>query len=119
MVSTDLPITAKASGSLKPVTHQTRPLNKMLLALTGKIVEIGLLMELIEHSAGSELELAACEDRNAVLGKLLRKCGSAVMVLEGRDTRCDYLRSVMGLQCVSLRQALTISRLDEVWMSLM
>lgn len=90
---TDLPITATASGSLKP--NKTNRSATWLLQrseraddLTREIIEVRLLVVLVEHSAGSVLRICRNQEGDAVFGQLSSEVGSAMVVFESGDARC-------------------------------
>jgi len=57
-------------------------------------------VELVEDGTGSELDVVRGQDCYAILGQFARERSSPVVVLEGRDSRCE------------------ITWCDQVWMSL-
>ena len=63
----DIPITAMASGSLKPERSQRGPYAGGIV-LTRKIEEAGVLMELVEDIAASVLDVCCCYNSNSAFG---------------------------------------------------
>ena len=88
--TTDLPITASASGSLKPVSlgqgisHHVPP-----YAPTCQIVEVWFLVKLIKYSTRPVLQFIRCKHRDAIPGQLLRQRSTAVVVFESGDAGGD------------------------------
>ena len=88
-VMTNPPMTATASGSLKPVISvSTSRVFAENTRRTGEVVEVGFLVELIEDRPGPELKLGRGKDGDAVMWEFLREGCAAVMVLESGDPRC-------------------------------
>ena len=76
-----IPITATASGSLKPerlyqfcnsFRHNTRFIH------TGEIKEVRLLVELVENRARAVFQVTGCEDRDAIPRQFPRESGATV-----------------------------------------
>jgi hypothetical protein len=89
-------MTAIESGSLKPtraLQHKaqkrccsTRHIDRAVLLLTGEVVKVWLLVELIKDGAGPELDVVRGEDCYSILGQFARERCPPVVVLEGRDS---------------------------------
>jgi hypothetical protein len=85
-------MTAIESGSLKPtqaLQHKaqkrccsTRHIDRAVLLLTGEVVKVWLLVELIKDGAGPELDVVRGQDRYSILGQFARERCSPVVVLE-------------------------------------
>ena len=88
---TDLPITATASGSLKPIVRQPDlHYCDTTLLHTSQIVEVALLMELIEDCTRSILHIVGSKHRYAIARQLLRERCATVMIFKGGNTGSNY-----------------------------
>ena len=67
-----LPITATASGSLKPVLLSTSLLTAIDL-LTRQIEEVGVLVELVKYCARPVLDFRGSQNGDGILGELCSK----------------------------------------------
>jgi hypothetical protein len=63
----------------------TRHVGVQFLLLTGQVVKVWLLVELIEDGAGPELDVVRGQDCYSILGQFARERSSPVVVLEGWD----------------------------------
>lgn len=107
---TDLPITATASGSLKPKMNGSvtwlLQRSERLDDLTRKVIEVRVLVVLVEHRAGPVLGISRNQESDAVFGQLSSEVGSAMVVFESGDARghCDkVLRPVSWLWWAIMR----------------
>lgn len=103
-------MTAIESGSLKPTRALSqgagekedvyRHVHVGSLLLTGQVVKVWLLVELIEDGAGPELDLVCGQYCYSILGQFAREGRPPVVVLESRDSRSE------------------VAWCDQVWMGL-
>lgn len=111
--TTDLPITATASGSLKPANRSQLRSHSSRLRVrhTREVEEVGLLVKFVEDRSRAILDIAGSQNRNAVWRKLLGEGGASVMIFESRNAGRDC--SLLSTAVRSVR-ILTVSYVRQV-----
>lgn len=100
---TYLPITATASGSLKPASASTHMLLQATTWLhTSQVVEARILVVLVEHRPGPELQLIRSKDSDTVSRELSGERGASMVVLEGGYARRDCSQTSASCPAICL-----------------
>ena len=115
-----LPMTARASGSLKPMLAQSESYSfRCIWRRTCEVGEVGVLMEFVEDIMAFPFDVCSCKDCDGALWQFASELGPALGVFEGGDTWSHFKLQVSALSCNDDDADHTLSRLQQVRMCFM